>query len=274
MLDLNIYITLPLFETVATVQNVDPQPTYVTTIGIVGSGVMGAGIGQVAATSGFDVVLHDVVPAALKRAQHTIIETKFGLKRGVELGKISARELDAIVGRLSFTDDLNDLAGADLLIEAVPEDLTLKQAMLRDLDRIVAPAAIFASNTSGLAIEDIARDVSDQRRPLFAGMHFASPVPAMRMCEIVHTATTSATTIQVLRGVAERMGKSVCMVRDAPGTYGFILNRVFLAAYREAQRIVDDGIATPEDVDKAMMTGRNWPVGFFNSRGTETGWLD
>ena len=256
-----------------TEQIVNP-PTAVSTIGVIGSGVMGAGIGQVAATVGYNVVLQDVDRAALDRARHTIFETKFGLRRGVELGKIDANALPTIEARLSFTDNADDLREVDLLIEAVPEDLTLKQAILRDFDRIVKPTAIFASNTSGLVIEDVFRDVGGQRRALSAGMHFASPVPAMRMCEVVRTAKTSAATLQALQDVATRMGKSVCLVRDTPGTYGFILNRVFIAALREAQQIVDDGIATPEDIDTAMMTGRNWPVGFFNSEGTKTGWLD
>ena len=160
-----------------------------------------------------------------------------------------------------------------MVIEAVPENLELKQAVFAEIDGIVKPDAVFASNTSGYVIEEIARDVSDRRKTLMAGMHFASPVPVMRMCEVIYTPQTSDETVRTAVGVAERMGKAVSMVRDTPGTYGFILNRVFAAARREADKIVADGIATKEDVDKAMVTGRNWPVGFYGSGGARTGWL-
>jgi 3-hydroxyacyl-CoA dehydrogenase len=136
-----------------------------------------------------------------------------------------------------------------------------------ELDGMVKPGAIFATNTSGFCIADVARDVSDARKPLFVGMHFSNPVTTMRMCEVIYTPETSQETIDTTKGLAEAGGKVVSMVKDAPGTYGFILNRVFGAAYREAKAIVDAGIATPEDVDKAMITGRNWPSGFFGSRG-------
>ena len=110
-------------------------------------------------------------------------------------------------------------------------------------------------------------NVSEARRPLFGGMHFSNPVPTMKMCEVISTPQTSADTIEAIKGVAEKAGKAAIMVKDQPGSYGFILNRVFAAARREAEAIVDAGLATPEDVDRAMMTGRNWPAGFFGERG-------
>jgi 3-hydroxyacyl-CoA dehydrogenase len=109
--------------------------------------------------------------------------------------------------------------------------------------------------------------VSPARKPLFVGMHFSNPVPTMRMCEIIYTPETSEETIATVRGLAEAAGKVVSMVKDTPGTYGFLLNRIFGAARREANAIVEAGIATKEDIDKAMITGRNWPSGFFGSRG-------
>ena len=178
-------------------------------------------------------------------------------------------------GLLEFEPDLETaVADADVIVENAPENLELKQKVFKELDGIVKPDAIFTSNTSGFVIAEIARDVSPERKKLFAGMHFASPVPAMRMCEVIYTPETSPETAEAVKGVAEKAGKVVSMVKDMPGTYGFILNRVFAAARREADKIVADGIATREDVDKAMMTGRNWPVGFYNSRGTRTGWLE
>ncbi len=243
-------------------------------IGVLGGGVMGGGIGQVAAVAGYEVVVRDLTPEIVEQTLHTILDTKFGLRQGVERGKLAADQLQPTIDRINVTTDIEELADVDFLIEAVPEKLELKQEVLRDLDKLVKPEAVFTSNTSGFAIADIGRDLSDGRRALLAGMHFASPVPAMKMCEVIYTPETSDETVATVRGVAERMGKVVSMVKDMPGTYGFILNRVFAAARREADKIVADGIATREDVDKAMINGRNWPVGFYGSRGVRTGWLE
>lgn len=243
-------------------------------VGVLGGGVMGGGLAQVAATAGYEVVIRDLAPEILEKTLHTIVDTKFGLKQGVERGKLRAEQLQPTIDRISLTTEVEDLAGVDFVIEAVPERLELKQQMFADLDKLVKPEAILTSNTSGFVIAEVGRDLSDDRRALFAGMHFASPVPAMKMCEVVYTPDTSEETIATVRGVAERMGKVVSMVKDMPGTYGFILNRVFAAARREADKIVADGIATREDVDKAMVNGRNWPVGFYGSRGARTGWLE
>jgi 3-hydroxybutyryl-CoA dehydrogenase len=236
-------------------------------IGILGGGVMGGGIAQVLAVAGYHVVVRDLTQEILADTRAELADRKWGLKRSVEKGKLGFDQAIAALERVSFTTDVKDLATCDFVIEAVPEKLELKQSVFKELDGIVKPDAIFVSNTSGFVIAEIARDVSAARKTLFAGMHFSNPVPVMRMCEVVYTPQTSRETIDTVRGVAEKAGRVVSMVKDTPGTYGFILNRVFAAAYREAQKIVDDGIATPEDVDKAMITGRNWPAGFFGSRG-------
>lgn len=235
---------------------------------------MGGGIGQLLAVAGYDVVIRDLSDEVLDRTRDTIIETKFGLRRAVELGKLPADELQPAIDRIELTLELADLAETDFIIEAVPERLDLKQELFADLDKIVKSEAILTSNTSGFPITDIVERVSEERKALCAGMHFASPVPAMKMCEVIHTERTSEATLSTVCEVAERMGKVVSRVRDTPDTYGFILNRVFAAARREADRIVADGIATREDVDKAMINGRNWPVGFYGSRGVRTGWLE
>ena len=244
----------------------------VTRIGVLGGGVMGGGIGQVAAVAGYEVVIRDVDKERIDATRDTIVETRFGLKKAVERGKLKPEDLEVTIERISYTVDVADLAEVDFVIEAIPERLPLKQEAFAELDTIVKPEAIFASNTSGFVIAEIAANVSDDRKTKFGGMHFASPVPAMKMCEVIHTPETTQETTDTIRAVAERMGKVVSLVKDTPGTYGFILNRVFAAARREADKIVEDGIATREDIDKAMMTGRNWPVGFYNSRGTRTGW--
>ena len=239
----------------------------VRTIGVLGGGVMGGGLAQVLAVAGYQVVVRDLNDEIIQQTKDAVFESRWGMKRAVEIGKLPFDRAVAAIPRISFTTDLNALKDVDFLIEAVPERLDLKQRVFAELDALVKRDAIFVSNTSGFPIVDIARDVSEARKPLFGGMHFSNPVPTMKMCEVIYTPQTSQDTIDAIRGVAEKAGKVVCMVQDQPGSYGFILNRVFAAARREAEQIVDAGLATPEDIDKAMMTGRNWPAGFFGERG-------
>ncbi len=141
------------------------------------------------------------------------------------------------------------------------------QQVFAELDTIVKPEAIFASNTSGFCIQDIAKDVSADRKTKFVGMHFSNPVPTMRMCEVIYTPESTEENVQTVRQLGEAAGKAVSMVKDTPGTYGFLLNRIFGAAAREARAIAEQGIASKEDIDKAMITGRNWPSAFFGGRG-------
>ena len=239
----------------------------VRTVGQLGGGVMGGGIAKVLAIGGYNVVVRDITEEVIDATRESIVDGKWGIKRGVERGKLAFNDAIAAMDRITFTTELGALKDVDFLIEAVPEKLELKQQVFAELDALVKPAAIFATNTSGFCIADVARDVSESRRELFVGMHFSNPVTTMRMCEVIYTPETSEDTIATTKALAEAGGKVVSMVKDTPGTYGFILNRVFGAAYREAKAIVDAGIATPEDVDKAMITGRNWPAGFFGARG-------
>jgi 3-hydroxyacyl-CoA dehydrogenase len=236
-------------------------------IGCLGGGVMGGGIAQVFAVAGYDVVVRDINDEAIAKTRHAIEDGKWGVKRAVERGKLAFDDALAAMARVSYTTDAGDLAACDIIIEAIPENLELKQKVFAELDSLVKPEAIFASNTSGFCIQDIARDVSDARKERFVGMHFSNPVSVMRMCEVVWTPQNSPEVIETARRLAEAAGKEVSMVKDTPGTYGFILNRVFAAAAREARAIVEAGIATREDVDRAMITGRNWPSGFFGGRG-------
>ena len=239
----------------------------VQTIGVLGGGVMGGGIAQILAVAGYDVVVRDLTDEVIQQTKDAILESRWGMKRAVEIGKLPFDRAVEAIPRISFSTDLAALKDVDFLIEAVPERLDLKQRVFAEIDGIVKREAIFVSNTSGFPIVDIAREVSEARKPLFGGMHFSNPVPSMKMCEVVSTPQTSQDTIDAIRGVAEKCGKTVSMVKDAPGSYGFILNRVFAAARREADAIVDAGLATQEDVDRAMMTGRNWPAGFYGERG-------
>ncbi len=236
-------------------------------IGVVGGGVMGGGIAQVLALAGYRVTIRDLTQQILDETRAEVVDRKWSLKRSVERGKLGFDLAAAAIDRIDYTLELDTLRDCDFIIEAVPEKLELKQRVFAELDSVIKPDAILTSNTSGFAIADIVGALPQNRQTLCAGMHFSNPVPVMRMCEVVFTPQSSQTTIDAVRGVAEKAGRSVSMVRDAPGTYGFILNRVFAAAYREAKKIVDDGLATEEDVDKAMITGRNWPAAFFGHRG-------
>ena len=236
-------------------------------IGVLGGGIMGGGIAQTYAVAGYPVVVRDISDEAIQATRDAIFEGKWGIKRGVERGKLGFDDAVAAMERIRFTTCVEDLAGCDIIIEAIPEKLELKQQVFKELDEIVKPEAIFASNTSGFVIQEIARDVSDARKARFVGMHFSNPVTTMRMCEVIYTPQSSEETVETVRQLAEKGGKVVSMVKDTPGTYGFLLNRIFGAARREAMKIVEDGIATKEDIDKAMITGRNWPAGFFGGRG-------
>ena len=235
--------------------------------GCLGGGVMGGGIAQIYAIAGYNVVVSDINDEAIRATKDATFDGKWGMKRAVERGKLAFDDAVAAMGRISFTTTLEGLKDCDVVIEAVPEKLELKQQVFKNLDAIAKPSAIFASNTSGFVIQEVARDVSEARKKLFVGMHFSNPVPTMKMCEVIYTPESTEESVATVRGLAEAGGKVVSMVKDTPGTYGFLLNRIFGAAAREARSIVEAGIATREDIDKAMITGRNWPAGFFGGRG-------
>lgn len=236
-------------------------------VGVLGGGIMGGGIAQTYAVAGYEVVVRDINDDAINATRHAIFDGKWGIKRGVERGKIPFDDAVAAMSRVTVGEPLSLLADCDVVIEAVPEKLELKQQVLAELDGIVKPSAIFASNTSGFVIQEVARDVTASRKELFVGMHFSNPVTTMKMCEVIYTSESSQETIDAISRLAEAGGKVVSLVKDTPGTYGFLLNRIFGAAAREARAIAEQGIATKEDIDKAMITGRNWPSGFFGSRG-------
>jgi 3-hydroxyacyl-CoA dehydrogenase len=233
----------------------------IKTIGVVGGGVMGSGIAQALAVGGAKVTIRDVNDEMIARSRSTIVDGRYGLERGVERGKTTRADADAALARLSWTTDIAGLAKVDLIIEAVPEDLELKKRVFGELDGIVDAGAIFASNTSGLAISDLNKAVSEARRPRFIGMHFFSPAPVMKLVEIIHAPETAERTIAAIEEMCARAGKATVRVKDAPGRYGFIANRIYFAAVREAQKVLEEGIATPEDINKAMVMGFNWPVG-------------
>jgi len=233
----------------------------INTIGVIGGGVMGSGIAQALAVGGARVTVRDLNEQLIEKSRSTIVDGRYGLKRGVERGKTTQEDSDAALGRLAWTTSLDDLKSVDLIVEAVPEDMELKKKVFAELDGVAGPETIFASNTSGLAISELNKAVSEERQSRFIGMHWFSPAPVMKLVELVHAPETAEETVQALESLCQRAGKATVRVKDAPGRYGFIANRIYFAAVREAQNVLNEGIATPEDINKAMVFGFNWPVG-------------
>ena len=249
------------------------MPIEIKSAGVLGGGVMGAGIGQALALGGLKVAVRDLNDELLEKARSTIVDGRFGLKRGVERGKTSQEQMDTALANLSFTTKLEDLKDVDLVIEAVPENLDLKKKLWAEVDGIVQAEAVFATNTSGLVIGELNQAVAEARRPRFLGMHWFSPAPIMKLVELILAPETADETIQALESMCARIGKASVRVKDAPGKYGFIANRVYFAAVREAQAVLAEGIASAEDINKAMMSGFNWPVGpLAMVEGARKGW--
>lgn len=246
------------------------SPSEVT-VGVLGAGVMGSGIAQVTAIAGYPTVCYDLDPAALERARDQVATGRFGLAGAVERGKLTAPEADAALARLTFTGTFADAAEVDVVIEAVPERLDVKVRVFRDLDQASPPHTILASNTSGFPIAALA--AATDRPGQVVGWHWASPAPVMRLAEIVRTDATSDDTIATIREMAARCGKNPIVVRDSPTNWGFVANRVYFAMIREANRVVDEGIATRDEVDQLMTDCFRWPAGPFGMvRGAGSGW--
>ena len=240
-------------------------------VGVMGGGVMGGGIAQAFIAAGYTTKVRDLNDDLIEKTRDTMIDGRFGLKGSVERGKMTQEQFDAAVGRLSFTTDVNDLADSDLVVEAVPENLDLKKSVFTDLDRIVKPEAIFATNSSGFAISDLNKAVA--RRDRFVGFHWFSPAYIIKIIEVVSAPETSAETTEIMCEVARRLGKTPIRVKDAPGKYGFVANRIYFAMVAEARRVLEEGIASEEDINAAMRLGFNWPAGPLEMvAGARKGW--
>jgi 3-hydroxybutyryl-CoA dehydrogenase len=243
----------------------------IKTIGVMGGGVMGGGIAQVLSVAGYDIILRDLTNELLDKTRATIVEGRFGLQGGVDRGKITPEQMEQAIARLVFTTKTEDLRDVDLLIEAIPENLELKRKVFAELDALVRPDTILATNTSGFAIADLNKAVSHKER--FIGMHWFSPVAAMKLIEVVYAPETAEDTVVCLEAVGGKAGKVTIRVKDAPGNYGFVANRVYFAAVAEARKVLEAGIASAEDINKAMVYGFNWPVGpLAMTDGARTGW--
>jgi 3-hydroxybutyryl-CoA dehydrogenase len=228
----------------------------ITTIAVLGAGTMGRGIAHVSALAGYTTRLFDSNPEALKKAESSIHKN---LAKGVELGKVEAAAAEqARQGLHLHGEMLEAVDNADLVIEAVPEDVALKIETFRTVGLYCHPGTIFASNTSALSITEMA--AATGRPDRFAGMHFFNPVHVMKLIELVRGLETSQETLEALRRVSERMGKEVVLVNEAPG---FVTSRINALIGNEAFRMLQEGVASAEDIDKALKLGLNHPMGPF-----------
>jgi 3-hydroxybutyryl-CoA dehydrogenase len=250
----------------------------IKTIGVMGGGVMGGGISQTAILAGYNVICRDLTDEILAKTKDTMINGRFGFKGGVERGKQTQEQVDQALARLTLTTKVEDLKDCDLIIEAIGggeagglENKPLKLKVFGEVDKIVKKEAIFASNTSFFTIADLAA-VTD-RKDRFIGMHWFSPANIMRLVEVIYTADVKEEVIQTIEELCKNLGKTSVRIKDVPGDTGFIANRIFAALGAEARKIVEEGIASPQDVDTAMKLGFNWPAGPFElGAGARGGW--
>ncbi|MBB6446593.1 3-hydroxybutyryl-CoA dehydrogenase [Bacillus benzoevorans] len=222
-------------------------------IGVIGAGTMGNGIAQTAAAAGFQVILQDVQESFLQRGLNTI---QHNLNRSVEKGKIPKEEAEATFARIAGTTQIDDLSQADIVIEAIIENMESKKSLLQQLDTLCKPDAIIASNTSGLSITELGNCTS--RPAQVIGMHFFNPVPVMELVEIVRGQETSAETYEAAKRLAEKFGKKGITVQDAPL---FAVNRILVPMINEAIFVLAEGTASAEDIDEGMKLGANHPIG-------------
>ena len=225
----------------------------VRTIGIIGAGTMGSGIAQVATTAGLDAVLVDVSEAAVDKGVSTVARN---LDRLVAKGKMSAPEKDAALGRITRSPAYDALRPADIVIEAATENLELKVKILKQLDPLVRPDAIIASNTSSVSITKLAAAISHPDR--FIGMHFFNPVPVMALVEIVRGLQTSDATHDTVEALSAKLGKTAITVKSSPG---FVVNRILLPMLNEAFFVLAESDADPTAIDDGMKLGCNHPIG-------------
>ena len=222
-------------------------------VGVVGLGTMGAGIAQVCLQAGLEVVGREVSPELGEKARGRIDHY---LSRGVEKGRLTQEEKDAALDRLTLVTELAELGSCELVIEAAFEDLEVKRELFAELERSVAPDAILATNTSALSVTEIAAATMSRERVV--GMHFFNPAPVLPLVEVIRTAHTSDEVFDTAYAFAEQIGKEPVACNDTPG---FIVNRILIPLLNDCVRVLDESRVTPEDVDRAMRFGVNWPIG-------------
>jgi 3-hydroxybutyryl-CoA dehydrogenase len=226
--------------------------TPVTSVAIVGGGFMGAGIAETTAVAGFPVVVREL--AEYLDATRQRLETSLG--RAVKRGKLDAGQRDSALARITLTSELKDVAGADLVIEAIPEVVELKTSIMKSLDEIVGDDTLIASNTSAIPIAQLAGAVHNPGRMF--GLHFFSPVPVMRLVEIVRALDTSEETVTTARAFVERLGKHAIETKDRSG---FVVNFLLIPYLMAAVKMYEEGFASREDIDEGMRLGAGHPMG-------------
>jgi 3-hydroxybutyryl-CoA dehydrogenase len=229
--------------------------TNIATVGVLGGGLMGSGIAQVAAQHGFSTIVREVDDAAAQRARANIDRS---LGKAIEKGKLTAEARAETLGRLTFTTTVGDLARSDIVIEAVVEDLDLKNGLWKELDTLCPAHTIFASNTSSLTIAAMA--AVSGRGDRMAGLHFFNPVPVMKLVEVVRTVTTSEETFTRAFEFAKRLGKEPIAAKD---NSGFVVNLLLVPYLLDAINALEHGVASVEDIDKGMQLGTGYPMGPF-----------
>jgi 3-hydroxybutyryl-CoA dehydrogenase len=227
--------------------------TEIRKVGVVGLGTMGAGIAQVSVTAGYETVGREISLELAERGRERIAHY---LGRAVDKERMSGEERDAALGRLVLTSELDDLAGCDLVIEAVLEELPLKREVFAELDRLTGPDAILATNTSALSVAEIAD--ATKRPDRVVGMHFFNPAPILPLVEIVRAPKSSDDAVRAAYKWAEAAGKQPVNCNDTPG---FIVNRILIPLLNDCVRVLDEAGVTPEDLDKAMTNGAGWSMG-------------
>jgi 3-hydroxybutyryl-CoA dehydrogenase len=228
----------------------------VRTVAVIGAGIMGRGIAHAAALGGYRTILEDILPTTLRRAGD---EIRSNLDKAVELGKVSQTDADHAFSRIEYASSVEQAAReADLVIEAVPEEMESKLEIFTLLDKVCRPATIIASNTSSLSITEIS--TATYRGDRCVGMHFFNPVHKMKLIEVIRALETSDETLAAAVEVGRRMGKEIVVIKEAPG---FITSRMNALIGNEAFHMLGEGIATAEDIDKALKLGLNHPMGPF-----------
>lgn len=222
-------------------------------VGVVGCGLMGSGIAQVAAMAGFSTQVRDVSEELLQKGRG-IIEKSLG--KLAEKGQITAEQKSSALGRLKFSATLDDFADCDLVIEAIVENLDRKKELFSQLDKIVKPEAVFASNTSSLSITEMM--TATQRAPLFLGLHFFNPVPLMKLVEVVKTVVTDPAVVETALDYGRKVGKTPILTSDRAG---FIVNRLLVPYLLDSVRALEEGAGSIEDIDNGMKLGCNHPMG-------------
>ncbi len=225
----------------------------ISTVGIIGAGTMGNGIAQACAVSGINVVMVDISDAAVQKGVATVAGS---LDRLIKKEKITEADKSAALARIKTSTSYDDLKAAQIVIEATTENYELKLKILKQVDALVAPEVIIASNTSSISITKLAAATS--RADRFIGMHFFNPVPMMALVEIIRCLQTSDATHDTVKQLSERLGKSPITVKNAPG---FVVNRILVPMINEAFFVLAEGLATPEDIDAGMKLGCNQPIG-------------